>query len=322
MLKTFEQAAAMINQNKLLHISGTESLLRGLPRGNWIGGSTEYFIGEDGGLVSDSVLDVQELNFDTYKFASYDVGTLANITKEAYPNGFSIVILPFDSEVHKHYAQNAADYENIFLKNVVGWISGFNLNKAGQTAVAANGGTGEVLTDRAVVLHIDLPEGRTVQIDIVNIFSPDTASPVITFDEEGFSTKTCLVGGKKVIFADYIAENNLNTQLPLIGDYSGAGINISIKSIADGVVYFYAPVFKGIDYRFAKNIPDYVEAFHRRIGELGENSANSDFVCNCILNFLYGGLEGKKLGGFYGPITFGEIAWQLLNQTLVYLYIV
>ncbi|MDR1916758.1 MAG: hypothetical protein LBQ58_09320 [Synergistaceae bacterium] len=319
MLKTFEETAALIAENKLLHISGTESLLRKLPKGNWIGGSTEYFTEENGGIISGNMLDVRELNFNTYKSAAYDVRTLANITAEAYPNGFSIVVLPFDSEVHKQYAQNAANYEDIFLKNIVGWISGFNLNATGQTPVAANGFTGEVFADRAVVLHISLPEDKTVQINIVNIFSPNTASPIITFDEEGFSARTCFVGGEKVIFADYIAEHNLNTQLPLIGDYSGAGINISIKSISDGVVHFYAPVFKGINYRFAENIPDYVNAFQKKIEEL---DTNSEFACNCILNFLYGGLEGKKLGGFYGPITFGEIAWQLLNQTLVYLYIV
>jgi hypothetical protein len=37
------------------------------------------------------------------------------------------------------------------------------------------------------------------------------------------------------------------------------------------------------------------------------------------LNFQYGKLEGKDLGAFYGPVTFGEIAWQVINQTLVYL---
>jgi hypothetical protein len=30
-------------------------------------------------------------------------------------------------------------------------------------------------------------------------------------------------------------------------------------------------------------------------------------------------LEGKKTGGVTGPITFGEIAYQLLNQTLAYI---
>jgi hypothetical protein len=42
------------------------------------------------------------------------------------------------------------------------------------------------------------------------------------------------------------------------------------------------------------------------------------FSCNCILNFLYGELEGKSIGTFTGPVTFGEIAYQLVNQTLVY----
>ena len=41
------------------------------------------------------------------------------------------------------------------------------------------------------------------------------------------------------------------------------------------------------------------------------------FACNCILNYLYGKLEGKKTGHLTGPFTFGEIAHQLLNQTLV-----
>lgn len=45
------------------------------------------------------------------------------------------------------------------------------------------------------------------------------------------------------------------------------------------------------------------------------------FSCNCILNYQYAGLEGKKSGSVTSPVTFGEIAYQLLNQTLVYLNI-
>jgi hypothetical protein len=36
---------------------------------------------------------------------------------------------------------------------------------------------------------------------------------------------------------------------------------------------------------------------------------------------LYGHLEGKRTGSITGPITFGEIAHQLLNQTMVRLYL-
>ncbi len=41
----------------------------------------------------------------------------------------------------------------------------------------------------------------------------------------------------------------------------------------------------------------------------------------CILNYLYGGLEGKRAGSLQGPVTFGEIAYLLHNQTMVTLTI-
>jgi hypothetical protein len=37
------------------------------------------------------------------------------------------------------------------------------------------------------------------------------------------------------------------------------------------------------------------------------------------LNYLYAGLEGDQPIPLGGPATFGEIAYILLNQTLVYL---
>ena len=42
------------------------------------------------------------------------------------------------------------------------------------------------------------------------------------------------------------------------------------------------------------------------------------FTCNCILNYVHSSLEGRRTGDVVGPMTFGEIAYQLLNQTLVY----
>jgi hypothetical protein len=49
------------------------------------------------------------------------------------------------------------------------------------------------------------------------------------------------------------------------------------------------------------------------------NTENIIASCNCILNYLYSELEGKKTGKVTGPITFGEIAYVLVNQTMVYL---
>ena len=318
MLKTVAETADLINRQKLLHISGSRSLLRKLPCGNWIGGSTEYFMGKTGGQVNDQRLDVRELNFDTYKFALYDVGHLTDITKDAYSNGFSIAIMPFDSDVHIEFAKNASNYEDIFLKNIVGWISGCTVK--GIDPMVIDGRTGDVFDDKAVVLHVSLPEEKTVSIGIVNIFTPEENSPVIEFTEDSFHITTCLIDGKEDVLADYLLKNKINTKLPLIGDYSGTGINIGIKSVGNGVVEAFAPVFKGIEYRTAKNIGNYAEAFREHINSIG--NLESEFACICFLNFLHGELEGEDLGGFYGPITLGEIAYQFVNQSLVYMQIV
>ncbi len=66
----------------------------------------------------------------------------------------------------------------------------------------------------------------------------------------------------------------------------------------------------------ASPVSDYAAEFNAHIARLG--NVKAAFSCNCILNFLCGELEGKKIEAFTGPITFGEIAYQLVNQTLVY----
>jgi hypothetical protein len=312
---SFEAASARIKDGKLLHIAGAEALLRKLPKGRWIGGSTEYFMTEEGGKVSGSHLYITEFPYE-FSIQSYGMSDIENVASDAYDNGFSILIIPFDSALHIEYANSAAGYRDMFFKNIAGWISGVNMSAEGQTPVAVNGMTGEVFTDKAVALHMKIPADKTASISIVNIFSQDEDAPVIEFTEEGFLVKTCLIDGKETSFADYITQNNIDTRMPLVGDYSGNGVNIGFRDIIDGVVRVYSPVFPGIRYRAAKRVTDYVKEFNSRLTE--RTNADVVFSCNCLLNFLYGELEGKSIEAFYGPITFGEIAYQLVNQTLVY----
>jgi len=316
MLLTFDEVSKKIAAGTTLHIAATESLLKKLPTGNWVGGSTEYFITKDGGKVSGDKLFVTEMPYDNFSFKTYDANNIHEIANDAFDNGFTIVIVPFDSVVHKKYAENAAEYENMFMRNVVGWVSGINLSIAGQTPISVCGKTGEVFSDKAVALHLEAPEGKVVSVNIVNIFEQDADAPLIEFEEEGFEITNCIVDGKKMLLSDFIKENNIDTKMPLVGEYSGMGINVSFKSIEDGVVNLYAPVFKGIKYKMAKSISCYESEFDARLKSL--DTAEKAFSCNCILNFLYGELEGKNIDGFAGPITFGEIAYQLVNQTLVY----
>jgi len=328
MLISFEAASKLIESGRLLHIAGTEALLRKLPKGKWIGGSTEYFMAKEGGKVSGDLLFVTDFSitdsvdsiYGKCKIQSYDEKDICKVSSDAYENGFTILIIPFDSAVHKEYAQNAASYENMFMRHIAGWISGLNLDKQGQTPVAVNGFRGEVFSDKAVALHLETKEDKTVSVNIINIFEQDTDSPIIEFKEEGFHVSKCRINGKELVFADYITKNNIDTKLPIVGEYSGSGVNISFKSIENGVVNFYAPVFQGIKYRIAKPVSDYVALFNQHISEHTDES--STFSCNCILNFLYGNLENNKIEAFAGPITFGEIAYQLVNQTLVYVTVI
>jgi hypothetical protein len=74
-----------------------------------------------------------------------------------------------------------------------------------------------------------------------------------------------------------------------------------------------------VEYKLAKPVPNYVESFEKLIdAELGDKMV---FACNCILNYLYSELEGKRTGNMTGPVTFGEVAYQLLNQTMAYMTI-
>jgi hypothetical protein len=156
-------------------------------------------------------------------------------------------------------------------------------------------------------------------MDIVNIFESQ-GGDVIRFEESGFQVTNCQVNGKPANLAKYITEKGIPTEFPLVGDYNGSNLNASFLNVdaAKGTVDLYAPVFPGVDYRFAKPVADYAGAFADTLTSGKEVPA---FACNCILNYLYGKLEGKKTGDITGPITFGEIAHQLLNQTMVRLYL-
>lgn len=322
MFITLEETKRLIELGKVLHIAGDENLLDQLPRGNWIAGTTPYFITEQGGITCKDKLFVNEIAAAVdFKTTVYDKNNVLNISQDAYPNGMTFLVMPFASEVAIYYAQKSPDVDDILMNPTIGWISGFDLSTDGSAKVY-NGLTGSSYGDKAVALHIALPEDKLAVIGIVNIFDGDNNSPKIEFMEDALSIKTCLVNGKEVVLADYIAENQINTQLPLVADYNSVLVNVSIKDVAEDnkTVDFYAPVFKGKEYRFATPVTDYAASFTEHLR--GLVGAKPVFSCNCILNYLYGELDGKATPPFAGPVTFGEVAYQLLNQTLAYVEII
>lgn len=318
-LYTFDEVSEFINQGKILALAGIESLLSELPKGNWIGGTIPYFMGKNTSLFSKDLIFVNDLsdNEKNFSIKSYDVSNIQNIVGDTYANGYTIVIFPPFTEVHKEYAVQIPHNKHLFDNPITGWVAGIDLD-SNSIAKTYNGLTGQRYIDAAVAMHIELPEEKIAWLDIVNIFEQSDEEVEIKFLQEGFSCETCLVNGVETNFAHYLKEREIDTKLPLISDYSGALINVSIQSIARDKVYFYAPVFADKTYKFAKPIPDYVKCFN---DEITSHTITPEFACNCILNYLYGEMEGKYIDNISGPITFGEIGYQLLNQTLVLMYI-
>lgn len=317
------EVAKLIQDGRILLVAGEEELLCKLPAGQWLGGTIPYFVApEKGGTVSQELIFVTDISAlaASVTVAIYDQNTLGKVYTDAEGSGLSFIIVPAASPAHASFALNAPNYKDFGCRPLVGWVSGVHLNDLGKRSPkVVDGTTGKVYAQEAVVMHVTLPAGKSVDVGIINLFEQGDGD-ILTFTTDGFASTDVMVNGVKENFADYITRNQLDTKLPLVADYYGALVNISFQSVEPGgEVKLYAPVFSGIRYKLAKPVSNYAEAFGAQLQKNSLDTKRLAFSCNCILNYLYSNLEGKKTDPFVGPVTFGEIAYQLLNQTLVYL---
>jgi hypothetical protein len=248
----------------------------------------------------------------------YSVGELDRIPADYKPNGFAYVVIPAFSEAHQKFSHECSTWPGVFNRPLTGWIAGIDLKDLGKVSPKVfNGQTGESSASKAAVMHVDLPAEKFAKVNIINLFHQGSGD-TITFPSAGFEATDCFINGQKRNFAEYVETMKVNIQQPLVADYMGAMVNASFQAVdaKAGKVAFYAPVFPGMEYKIADPVGDYEKKFDE---ELKAKDVSPVFTCNCILNYLYANLEGKKTGHIVGPMTFGEIAYMLLNQTLVYL---
>jgi len=319
MLTSRQEVAKRILAGERLLLAAEEDILASLPAGNWIGGTTPYFMAETGGTISrDAVFanvippEVEQIQVETY-----DPETISRICGDTPENGITFLILPTASEVHLEFAQKAPNFDQMYLRPLLGWISGMHLDDLGRkSAKVFDGRTTSVYADKGVAMHGRLVPGKTANLGIINLFQQGNGD-VLVFPKVGFHIEECLVNGEPRNFAEYLVEKSVDTRLPLVDGFSGSNVSFQFVDAESGRVDLYAPVFPGMEYRIAEPISDYLGLFHSALPK----GLRTVFSCNCILNFLYSDLEGKITEGMSGPVTFGEIAYQLMNQTLVYLSI-
>lgn len=319
-LYNVNEVKEIIAQGKKLILAGDEALLKQLPTGQWIAGTSPYFMGDNGGVCTKEQIFLNELPsyITDVKIKDYNETNIADIYKDGPENGFTVVIIPASSSTHLSFALNAPKYENFAQCPLIGWIAGVDLKDLGKVKPKVIAGDkSSPIENGAVAMHISLPSNKYAEINIINIFKQG-AGDTITFFEDGFSAVEAQINGQKRNFAEYLSQNNIDTKLPLVADYCGAMVNTSFQTVdqVNKKVDFYAPVFQGMQYKLAEPVADYITSFCRQMPN--ESVDKVAFSCNCILNYLYSDLEGKRTGAITGPITFGEIAYQLLNQTMAY----
>jgi PAS domain S-box-containing protein len=316
------ETARRILAGESLMLAGEENLLAALPPGNWIGGTIPYFMAREGGcLCKDKIFVTQipgEFHAATRRYAASE---LPGIYRDAGEDAVSFVILPAGSPAHTEFALRAPQYASFALHPLVGWIAGIDLANVGKATPKVFCGGPEPLADAAAVIHLKLPADRLAQVKTINLFRPGDGE-AIWFPASGFSATTAIINSRERNLAEYLQSLQADTRLPLVANYFGAMVNVSIKNLdaRKGRVDFYAPVVAGIEYKLASPVQDYVAEFEARLKGIAPE--NALFSCNCILNYLHSKLEGRRTGALVGPVTFGEIAFQLLNQTLVYIEIV
>ena len=320
---TIDEVNKMIDEGKKLVLSGDEKVLERLNTGFWIAGTTPYFFGQNGGELNQEMIFVEQLPeyVADVSIKTYDENTIKNIYTEAPDHGFVLVIMTGFSKTLDFFSMNAPEFPDFATRPLFGWVSGSILEDIGKVpAKIYDGRKKKSMEEGAISFHVSLPPNKIASLDFVNIFEQGDGDE-LTFPEDGYSFKEIFVNGEKKNFAEYLMENKVDFKCPLVADYYGAKINTSLKELheEEKIVDLWCPVFKGVSYKLSAPVPDYAAAFIENVPNgLGDQVV---FSCNCLLNYLYGELEGKRTADIRGPITFGEIAYQLLNQTLAYLTI-
>jgi hypothetical protein len=317
---TVAELTAMIRAGRILLLAGAESLLAQLPAGCWVGGTTTAFLTHDGGTTERNRIFYSDLteHAQAAEIQLLDARELPSLARHYPENGFSVLILPGLSEILLRFTRDGAEYPGLFNSPLIGWISAMDPAGTNQARPKIFAGNGRAHAECGALMHVSLPRAQVAQIDILNLFSVGKGAE-ITFPDDGLSATSCLIGGTQQNLAAYIASHRIDPHLPLIADYNGAAMNVSIRAVDEERVAFFLPVFKTLNYRFATPLTDFPAAFDRAIATI--EPGDIAFACTCVLNYAQARLEGRRTGPFSGPVTFGEIAYIALNQTFACLSI-
>lgn len=318
------EVADFINAGRVMLLSGSAKALEGLPKGKWIAGSTPYFV--DGiGVCDEDKIFVNDFTLvaKSAKTATYNAQNIENIAINGYNNGITLVSIPIDSEVYYTFANNSMRYPDIFKNPVVGFVAATKLDEYGKAKpYVADGADGLLNSEKAVVLYVELPDYLSARTEIENFDTIDEETSEVIFPKDGFVQSDCIIDGKPGNIAEYFeytVKPKLGGYTQMITSQNGALINRDPKIVdtKTGEVTFFSPIYAGDKYHLVKNGKNYLKMFNDSL-----SARRSDVVAcfSCVSYFFGGNFTGKNVVK-NGNYAFGEIAYQLLNKTIVTLEI-
>lgn len=320
---TRDQIAELVCAGRVLVLAGAECDLASLPRGHWIGGTAASFVTAAGGQEANGRIFYSDLTriAQDVRVNHFNLTEMRQIGRLHPANGFTVAIVPGFSELLAGLSSEILDYDGVYSAPLFGWVSAVSLCQLGRQQPKSFAGNPAGSAERAAVMSIALPDEFFAQLHIANLFSPGTGLE-IRFANPGFlADGECLIGGKPDNLARYMEAKKIDRRLPLVADHEGALINISIitSDPQTGCSTFLAPVNPALSYRFAVEVLDYQNEFSRLLSELGP--VGGALSCICVQNYEHAGLRETTGLPFQGPVTFGQIAYSVLNQTLACLTI-
>jgi len=326
-LFSVDEVTAMIKNGDSLLLAGDAPLLSALPKGKWIAGCTSRFIENGSTLVTTrEKIFVHNLTDFTsnVKLVVYDASTIPSIYDDAFENGFSVLIIPFNSDVRNEYLLNCMNYSNFASRPLCGWgsvISIYSEHEQNDESLVFSGESGLSYDNAGVVMHIELPPEKYAEIHTFNPLVPESGD-IIVFEENGQQVENVLVNGIRQNFRQYLINQKIDRGASeaynvLMGDYAGITINSTILPESDIDKEKYVSlgnnVYIGIPYRFAKS--NYDKSYHN----LKQVEGDIVFSLSCITNYVFPDVFLKYLKYTNGPFVYGEIAYFLLNHSTVYL---
>jgi hypothetical protein len=315
-LFTLDEISAMILAGDKLLLAGSAKLLAQLPAGDWMGGCTNIFVQyPESRLTTFDKLFVHQLpDFVTdVEIKEYDETNIKDIFNDGPENGFTVLVMPFASPVAVEYSLHATEYDNFAVNPVCGWLAAHSQETfLTERANTVSGRLPGILSEQGMAMHISLPENKYAEVHIFNPYRQDNGDSIM-FDDNKIMVKDAIINGVKRNFAEYLREKNVPVLYPLVADYLGSMMNNVICYIGEDEVMMGAGVFINMEYRLG--------VLNEQLEEPSVLNKKNVYSMTCSINYSNPHICGKYMQKVNGPAVWGEIAYQQVGLTTVYVII-